>query len=72
MMATDEEITTEAEKQFGAWIRCDNITSIKLLERVIKRGIQIERERIRKQVKKDGNIINTIEITDIDIWDDVK
>jgi hypothetical protein len=77
-MATDEEIREEAEKQYGAWIRCDDITSMKLLERLIKKGIQMERQRLRKQVKEKVGTIEAhnpdelIGIIEIDIWDDVK
>ena len=77
-MATDEEIRKEAKIILADWF---NINSLRMVKEAIKRGIQMERERLRKEVEEDAQIItdedgfiwySMINTSDIYIWDDVK
>ena len=71
MMATDEEIKKEADD-----LLCEfphELTSYDYIIKGIKRGLQMEKERIRKRIC-DLNIKSTgnIRCDDLEIWDDVK
>ncbi len=70
-MATDEEMRKEANKLGKIWIN-NKWSTTELLINAIKKGIRMERQRLKKQVKKtsEDQQCPDILIDDIDIWDD--
>lgn len=72
-MATDEEIKKEANKLIS---NSKVHNDLLLTRKAIKKGIQMERERLRRIFKvssfrfeDDGDVV--IEKIDLDIWNDV-
>ena len=79
-MATDEEINKIAWICYVKYEK-SNSNLFTAFEKAIKKGIQIERERLRKEVEEDAQDITDedgfiwygmINTSDIYIWDDVK
>ena len=79
MMTTDEEIDNEA-RSINASFDDGPIQPIRFaIIKGINKGIQMERQRLRKQVMKDsetiktlneGTFFNMIHTAKIDIWDE--
>ena len=75
MMATDKEIRMEAVELYDYELRWKPKKYTELLELAIKKGIQMERERIRKNIMNEQLDVvggKVCLIKKIDIWDDVK
>ena len=78
-MAIDEEIKIHKNVELYLSLHNDSSLSLyTLFQDAIEKGIQIEKERIRKQVEKDKQEVDydtqgshyIIETKNIDIWDD--